>query len=155
MNVSSIRRRRGIYAVLTVLLIVVECLIARYVQDSFVRPYVGDMLVVMVLYCLVRCILPTGLPWLPLGIFAFGAMVELVQYLNVLEYLGLDHYRVLRIALGTVGDLKDILCYAIGCLCIYVGCLLYRFYEKRYTQKQIGEYNEEVDHSLEGVEREA
>ncbi len=155
MNDSSIRRRRGIYATLAILLIVVECLIARYVQDSFVRPYVGDILVVMVLYCLVRCILPTGLPWLPLGIFMFGAMVEWVQYQNILENLGLDRYRVLRIALGTVGDPKDVLCYGIGCLCIFVGSMIYHLREKRQIQKQVGEYDEEVDSSLEGVEREA
>ncbi|HIB66328.1 MAG TPA: DUF2809 domain-containing protein, partial [Phycisphaerales bacterium] len=39
------------YLVLTLLLLAVEVYIGLYVRDSFIRPFVGDMLVVVLLYC--------------------------------------------------------------------------------------------------------
>ena len=38
-------KKRLWYAGVFVLLLGVECLIALYVRDRFIRPYVGDMLV--------------------------------------------------------------------------------------------------------------
>lgn len=38
------------YAIATVILLLTEVLIALYVHDAFVRPYIGDVLVVIVIY---------------------------------------------------------------------------------------------------------
>ena len=40
------------YAIATVILLLTEVLIALYVHDAFVRPYIGDVLVVIVIYTL-------------------------------------------------------------------------------------------------------
>ena len=37
------------YAIATVILLLIEVLIAIYVHDAFVRPYIGDVLVVIVI----------------------------------------------------------------------------------------------------------
>ena len=37
------------YAIATVILLLIEVLIAIYVHDAFVRPYIGDVLVVVVI----------------------------------------------------------------------------------------------------------
>lgn len=42
------------YFLLALLFFIIEVLIALYVKDNFVRPYVGDYLVVMLIYCAVR-----------------------------------------------------------------------------------------------------
>ena len=49
-------KKRLWYAGVFVLLLGVECLIALYVRDRFIRPYVGDMLVTVLLYFFVRMI---------------------------------------------------------------------------------------------------
>lgn len=46
-----------------------EVLIALYVRDRFIRPYVGDMLVVVLVYSFVRIFLPTGIPRMPFYVF--------------------------------------------------------------------------------------
>lgn len=43
-----------------IVLLAVEIFIALFVHDSVVRPYIGDVLVVIVLYFFVRIFLPEG-----------------------------------------------------------------------------------------------
>lgn len=102
------------------LLLAVEVLIALYVHDRFVRPYIGDVLVVMVLYFFVRIFVPDRCRWLPLGIFVFAASVEVLQYFRIVELMGLSDIAFMRILVGSVFDVKDIICYGAGCLILQI-----------------------------------
>lgn len=128
------RKQRIRYFIAFIILMVVEVIIAIFVHDSFIRPYVGDMLVVIVLYLLVRIFLPVGYKLLPLYIFIFAAFVEGLQFLNLVELLGIDNNIFLRVLIGSVFDVKDIFSYGVG-------CILLRIYEwkiKRENKKGIG-----------------
>lgn len=118
-------RKRIIFFGIFLLLLIIEVLIALFVHDRFVRPYVGDVLVVMVLYFLVRVFLPEGCRGLPWIIFGFAAGVELLQYFNLVELLGLSDNRFMRILLGSVFDFKDIVCYGVGCVMLQIGQWVY------------------------------
>lgn len=109
-------RKRLFYAIATFILLVTEVLIALFVHDGFVRPYVGDVLVVAVIYTFIRIFVPEKCPLLPLFVFIFAAAVEVSQYFRLVELLGLGNNRFFRVLIGSVFDWKDILCYAIGCL---------------------------------------
>ncbi len=61
--------------------LIIEILIALFVHDNFVRPYIGDVLVVVVIYFLLRMIIDGKCKWLPIIIFVFAAGVEVSQYL--------------------------------------------------------------------------
>jgi len=106
------------YSVGFLVLLITEVLIALYIHDDFIRPYIGDVLVVMVLYCFVRIFIPYGVKLLPLYIFIFAAGVEVLQYFRLVEVLGLENNRFLRILIGSVFDVKDIICYGVGCALI-------------------------------------
>ena len=108
--------KRSFYLAMTVFWLAVEVVIACYVHDRFIRPYVGDVLVVVVVYCFVRIWVPQGVRLLPLYVFLFAAGVEVLQYFHLVELLGVGKNIFLRIVLGSVFDLKDILCYGIGCV---------------------------------------
>lgn len=114
-------KKRIIYFGIFLLLLLIEIYIALFIHDRFVRPYVGDVLVVMVLYFLMRIFLPEGCRWLPLFIFVFAVGVEFLQYFNLVELLGLSDNRFMRIVLGSVFDIKDIICYGVGCLILQMG----------------------------------
>lgn len=103
------------YGLLFLALLGVEILIALYVHDDFIRPYIGDMLVVIMIYGFVRIFVPVGCRLLPLYVFLFAAGVEGLQYFRLTELLGLSGNRVAQIIIGSVFDWKDILCYGIGC----------------------------------------
>lgn len=110
------REKRIAYFVATVILFGIELLIALFVHDRFIRPYVGDVLVVVLLYTFVRIFVPEGVRLLPLYIFVFAAGVEVLQYFRIAEVLGLSDNRVLSVVIGSVFDWKDIVCYGAGCV---------------------------------------
>ena len=103
------------YAAATLILLAVEVLIALFVHDDFIRPYMGDVLAVIVVYTFIRIIIPEKCALLPLFVFIFAVGVEVLQYFDLITLLGIENNRFLRILLGSVFDLKDIMCYAIGC----------------------------------------
>ena len=111
----GMRKRIG-YGIVTMLLLVIEVLIALFVHDSFIRPYVGDVLVVIVIYFFIRIFIPQHCKLLPLWIFLFAAGVEVLQLFHIVDLLGLGGNPFLRILIGAVFDMKDIVCYAVGCL---------------------------------------
>lgn len=98
----------------------VEVIIALFVHDRFIRPYIGDVLVVAVLYCLVRAVWRNAPCLLPLWVFLFAAVVELFQLFHLAELLHLAQYRVLRIMLGSTFDVADLLCYGLGCALLFL-----------------------------------
>ena len=97
-----------------------ENLIALYVHDKFIRPYVGDVLVVIAIYTFIRIFLPQGHTLLPLYVFIFATGVELLQLFHIVELLGLGDNRFFRILIGSVFDIKDVFCYAFGCILLEV-----------------------------------
>ena len=112
-------RKRIVYIVLTVILLAVEVVITLFVHDRLIRPYIGDILVVVVVYTFVRIWIPDSVRLLPFYVFLFATAVEVSQYFNLVELLGVSDNRFLRILLWTSFDVKDILCYAVGCLLIW------------------------------------
>lgn len=111
----SVRKKRIAYFIATVLLFGIEVLIALFVHDSFIRPYVGDVLVVVLIYTFVRIFIPEKVRLLPLYIFLFAAGVEVLQYVRIVELLGLENNRILSVVIGSVFDVKDMVCYGVGC----------------------------------------
>ena len=122
-------KKRMIYVMATVLLLAVEVVIALFVHDNFIRPYIGDVLVVIVLYTFLRIWIPNKIKLLHLYIFLFAAGVEVLQYFQIVKLLGLEGNSFFRILVGSVFDVKDILCYAVGCLLLagYQVFLLHMF----------------------------
>ncbi|MDE6470353.1 MAG: DUF2809 domain-containing protein [Eubacterium sp.] len=108
------------YAVSTLLLIITEVLIALFVHDNFVRPYLGDGLVVIAVYCAVRIIAPTKCRLLPLYVFIFAVGVEVLQYFNIVALLGFENNAFMKTLIGSSFDVKDIACYAAGCAVLSV-----------------------------------
>lgn len=109
-------KKRLFYLVVTIILLFIEVCIALFVKDDFIRPYVGDMLVVIVIYSFIRIFIPERIGLLPLYIFIFALAVEMLQYLDVVRMFGLEDNRFLSILIGSVFDIKDIICYAAGCV---------------------------------------
>lgn len=110
------KKQRIKYLITFTILLCIEILIAICVHDTFIRPYVGDILVVVVLYCIVRVIIPDKYRLIPFWIFVFAAFIECLQYLKWVERLGIENNAFLRILMGATFDWKDIVCYGIGCI---------------------------------------
>ena len=101
-------------------LLIVEVLIALYVRDAFIRPYGGDILVTILLCCFIRIFFPRKIKLLPLWVFLFSVAVEIGQYLNMVDLIGLGHVPFFRILMGTSFSFLDILCYGVGCAVFWI-----------------------------------
>lgn len=111
--------KRLLYLLIFCGLLATEIVIALFVNDAFVRPYVGDMLVTSLLCYLCRVIVPNNVRLLPVYVFMFAAAVEIGQYFDLVALLGLENNRILSIALGRTFSWLDIGCYAVGCAAAY------------------------------------
>ena len=116
---DTMKKERLTYALIFGAVFFIEVLIALFVRDNFIRPYVGDMLVTVLIAAFLRVIIPRGLRLLPLYVFIFSAMVEIAQYFDIVKLLGLESSRILSILIGRTFSFADILCYAVGCLAFF------------------------------------
>ena len=107
-------KERITYFILFSIFVVIEVLIALFVHDKLIRPYIGDVIVVWVMYCFVHIFIPNRIKLLPLYLFLFSAAVEIAQYFNYVSLLGLENNKFFRILLGTSFSFADLLCYAVG-----------------------------------------
>ena len=106
---------RPSYLVVAIALFFVEVAIARgYIPGVFVRNSVGDVLVIVLLYCLLRGVLNAN-PTVALGIsLAAGLTAEVLQYLHLADLLGLKPGSLPYIVLGNTFNWSDLLMYSIG-----------------------------------------
>lgn len=130
---SRKKKLRILYAAATLCLLLIEIFIACFVHDRLIRPYIGDVLVVILLYTLLRTFIPEKGRFLPLGIFLFAVGVEILQYFRLAELPGVRDSRFLRVLLGSVFDVKDIVCYGVGCL--LTGA--YELFGKRMEERNV------------------
>lgn len=106
------------YFLLALALFIVEVLIALYVHDAFIRPYVGDYLVVIFIYCVVRSVYQAPVKHVAAGVLIFSYLIEIGQYFQLVNLLGLQHNRAARIIIGTSFAWSDMLAYTLGILTV-------------------------------------
>ena len=108
-------KMRLIFLAVFVLLFALEVLIALFVHDDFVRPYVGDMIVTVVVWSFARIIFPDRFRLMSLYVMLFAVLVEVGQYFNYVDILGVTNPIIVTI-MGRSFAWADIACYAVGCV---------------------------------------
>ena len=109
-------RLRIIYGVTFALIFIIEILIALFVRDNFIRPYIGDVLVTVLICSFVRFFIPEKIKLMPVFVFVFSALVEIGQYFDFVKLLGLDDNVFISTLLGRTFSVTDLICYALGCI---------------------------------------
>jgi hypothetical protein len=101
-------------------LLFLELIIALYVKDEIIRPYGGDFLVVIFIYCFCRSFLvyPSNPLLFAVLLFAYG--VEFSQYFNLIQSLGLSQNRLAQWVLGSSFSWLDMLAYTAGVVLIWI-----------------------------------
>ena len=100
------------------IILLIEVCIGAFLKTGIIRSHGGDVLIMPAMYFFVRMLYPRKIKLLPYMLFIFAAIVELLQYLNLLELLSIRRTSLLGIILGSTGDIKDIFCYFLGTLLI-------------------------------------
>lgn len=117
------------YGLLALVILIIEFIIGIWIHDSIVRPFIGDVLIVVFIYsCLRIFVKPYG--WLPYAVLALAIITEIGQKLKVLSLIGLDHIYILRVIFGATFDWLDLVSYVIG----FIFILLIASFEKNRLQ---------------------
>lgn len=101
--------KRVIFIIAFIALLFSEVLIALF-GNGFIRAYFGDVLAVILVYCLGRAIFPQRPRFLSIIALAVAFAVELLQLTPLSEHLP----ELFAIILGGTFDFADLLCYTIG-----------------------------------------
>lgn len=103
-----------------IIILAIEVVIALFVHDDFIRPFVGDAIVVVLLYTFIRSFIQKKIAYLPLYVFLFAVFVEILQYFNIVNVLGLGDNVFLCTIIGTTFDVNDIISYFFGMVALFV-----------------------------------
>jgi hypothetical protein len=107
-------RLNGAYGLLAAGLLGVEVLIARFAHDRLIRPYAGDFLAAILLYCLLKSGWPAPARRVALVALLVSYAIEVAQLAQLLPRLGWQHVRVARLVLGSAFSWGDMLAYTLG-----------------------------------------
>ncbi|MBF0577779.1 DUF2809 domain-containing protein [Dysgonomonas sp. GY617] len=103
------------------LIFVIEVIIALFVKDSIIRPYGGDVLVVILMYYFFKTFVKMNPLPLAIGVLFFAYAVEIGQYFNLVEVLNMQDNRIMRIVIGSSFSWGDMLCYTLGAIiCLFL-----------------------------------
>ena len=114
------KKTRTVYALFFFILLITEICIALFVHDNFIRPYIGDALVTVLICCFLRVFIPKGVKVLPVFVFLFASLVETAQYFDIVRLLGLESNAFISTVIGRTFSFTDIICYGVGCITFYL-----------------------------------
>ena len=95
-------------------------MIAIYLHDAIIRPYGGNFLVVILIYCFVKSFLNTPVFPTALAVLLFSYAIETLQYFNLVDLLGLEKSTIARTVIGTSFAWTDLLAYTLGVLLVLI-----------------------------------
>ena len=103
---------------ITILLFVTEVCIALFVHDKIIRPYIGDFLVVILIYCFLRSFLNFSILSIAIITWIFACSVEFLQYPNIVNKIGLQNSKLVVTVVGNSFDWIDMLTYSLGIISV-------------------------------------
>ena len=88
--------------------------IALFVNDQFIRPFLGDVLVIGWLYLFLKSFIKIKYYKLASAVLFFSYTLEVAQFYDLVVILGLQDIKVARIIIGSTFDWLDLVAYTIG-----------------------------------------
>jgi len=122
--------KRAIYFLIFLFLLGVEIAIATYLKTGFIRAYLGDLLVVILLYCLLMSILKPSVKTGLLLTLAIAFAIELLQLIDLTRFFPQEYKQLATLVLGSHFSWLDLLMYVLG---IVVAGITELVLHKRYS----------------------
>ena len=102
------------YAAPSVLLLLTEVIIAVFIHDEIIRPFGGDFLIVIFLYCFLKSFLVVDTLLAAIIVLLISYMMEALQYFKIVDVLGLEKSVLARTIIGTHFSWTDLMAYTVG-----------------------------------------
>jgi len=111
-----------------IILLLIEICIAVFVKDTFIRPFFGDVLVVILMYYLLKSFIKTHYLYILISVFLLSFGIEILQYFQLNELLGIQN-KIIKIIIGSTFDYYDLLAYTLGIIVVY-------YYESKKSKNE-------------------
>ncbi|HVW95133.1 MAG TPA: DUF2809 domain-containing protein [Mucilaginibacter sp.] len=102
------------YFFLMLILLMIEVIIGFDFHDKLIRPYGGDFIVVIFLYCCIKSFIQADVLKTAVGILIFAYLVEVSQYFHLVRILALQNNKPALILLGDSFSFNDLIAYTLG-----------------------------------------
>ncbi len=113
-------KKRIPYIIFSLIFIILCILIVlAFASNQFIRGFVGDAVIVMLLYSIAKSFRDFDNLKLSLGITIFAYLIEFSQYIKIIPLLGFQENYFTRIVFGSVFDPFDLLAYTVGGVSIF------------------------------------
>lgn len=99
---------------IAIAIFIIEVIIALYIKDNFIRPYIGDVLVVILIYYFIKAFIKAPVLPMAIGVLIFSYLVETLQYFQFVKLIGLADNKLANIVIGNYFAWEDIVAYTIG-----------------------------------------
>lgn len=106
------------YFTIAIILFLTEVVIALFIHDSFIRPVVGDYLVVILMYCFIKSFLNLKVVVAACCVLLFAFFVEIAQYFTIVDRTGLQNSEIAKIVIGNSFSWIDMIAYTLGVLTV-------------------------------------
>lgn len=108
------------YLLISLLLFIIEVLIAIFLKYGFIRHTFGDFLVVILIYCFFKSFIKINTLTLAISILIFAFSIEFLQLINILEILNLENSYLAKLILGSTFHVSDLIAYTLGIITILI-----------------------------------
>ncbi|PNW22136.1 ribosomal maturation YjgA family protein [Salegentibacter mishustinae] len=123
------RNRKRNYLIGFFSLLIIEILIASFIKDDFIKPYLGDFLVVIMLYCFLMGISRFAIYKSLFIVLVFSFTIEFLQLIDIANLLQYQPPKPIMIILGNSFSVGDLVAYLLGLLsCLIIEILKNRTY---------------------------
>lgn len=95
-------------------LLLTEICIALFVNDAFIRPYFGDFLATICLYCFFMTFINLKPLHIALLSLLISVLIEIFQYLNWGHSTTIKSNKTLQVVLGSSFSWGDVVAYVLG-----------------------------------------
>jgi Protein of unknown function (DUF2809) len=92
----------------------IEIVIGTFFRDRFVRYFLGDVLIVVLMCYFIRSWCSIKVWIVVLGTLIFAYLVELAQFFDLIGILGWQSSQMAHLTIGSTFDWMDLLAYLLG-----------------------------------------
>ncbi len=114
LNVKDLGIKNWDYFFIALVVFVIEVVIVVFFQGTFVRHVIGDFFVVILIYAFFRSFTIFDWRMVALGVLIFSYLIEISQWLNILELLKLKRNLSTDLIVGSSFDWRDMVAYTCG-----------------------------------------
>lgn len=108
------------YGLIFLAVLIAEIIIALFIKNPTIRGSIGDVLVVILIYCFIQTFFNFDKAKTIIGVGIFAILIEILQAFDLIEKLNLQDNKLASTVIGTTFDMNDIWAYVAGCALVYM-----------------------------------